>query len=226
MGEIDRLSLIVDELLILSRSIELELRDGGEAGTAWCAAPDLDRSIDALIENALRYSPSGSTVSVEVGAHRIEVLDRGPGLEPGEEEAVFDRFRRGSAGRRGPSGTGLGLPIAVGISIAASGLVSQQIGLASEPITAGDALAPQVERTTHGQKPRHVKPVEPPTTTTEAQPPATEPEPEPEPQVESNPPGGEGDHGGGDADDRAVPGEPRVFDWPPYTWANRPLGAI
>ena len=51
-------------------------------------------------------------MSVEVGADRIEVLDRGSGLEPGEEEAVFDRFRRGSAGRRGPSGTGLGLPIA------------------------------------------------------------------------------------------------------------------
>jgi hypothetical protein len=99
----------------------------------------------------------------------------------------------------------LGVAIAVGVSIAASGLVSQQIGLASEPITAGDALAPQVERTTHRQKPRHVNPAKPPTTTTEAQPPATEPETteaqppstEPEPPTESNPPGGEGDHGGG-----------------------------
>jgi len=143
MGEIDRLSLIVDELLILSRagehelpgekieladaanraaerwqgaarerSIRLEVRGGGEAGVVWCAGPDLDRSIDALLENALRYSPTGSTVTIEVGADRIEVLDEGPGLEPGEEEAVFDRFRRGSAGRRGPSGTGLGLSIA------------------------------------------------------------------------------------------------------------------
>ena len=43
---------------------------------------------------------------------RVEVLDRGPGLEPGEEEAVLRRFHRGSAGRRGPSGTGLGLAIA------------------------------------------------------------------------------------------------------------------
>ena len=40
------------------------------------------------------------------------MLDRGPGLEPGEEEAVFERFHRGRAGRDGPSGTGLGLPIA------------------------------------------------------------------------------------------------------------------
>ena len=50
------------------------------------------------------------TIAVRPG--RIEVLDEGPGLEPGEEETVFDRFSRGSAGRRGPSGTGLGLPIA------------------------------------------------------------------------------------------------------------------
>jgi len=143
MGEIDRLSLIVDELLILSRAgehelpgerielvdaaervaerwrgaarewaIGLEVSSTGGAGVVWCARPDLDRSLDALLENALRYSPAGSKVKIEAGADRIEVLDRGPGLEPGEEETVFDRFRRGSAGRRGPSGTGLGLPIA------------------------------------------------------------------------------------------------------------------
>jgi len=142
MGEIDRLSQIVDELLILSRAGEHELPgepvDLGEAAsraaerwrrsaaerrieiavhsdgaaTAWCARPDLDRSIDALVENALRYSPSGSQVTIASAPGRIEVLDEGPGLEPGEEQAVFERFSRGSAGRHGPSGTGLGLPIA------------------------------------------------------------------------------------------------------------------
>jgi signal transduction histidine kinase len=143
MQEIDRLALIVDELLILSRAGEhelpgeeidladaanraaerwrgaareralaLEVRSDSEAGSVWCAGPDLDRSIDALVENALRYSPAGSTVTIAVGGGRIDILDEGPGLEPGEEEAVFDRFRRGSAGRRGQSGTGLGLSIA------------------------------------------------------------------------------------------------------------------
>jgi signal transduction histidine kinase len=143
LGEVDRLSLIVEELLILSRagehelpaeevglddaaaraaerwrqpaaerSIEIELRRGGGAGSAWCAGHDLDRSLDALVENALRYSPAGSTVTIATAPGRIEVLDRGPGLEAGEEESVFERFRRGSAGRRGPGGTGLGLPIA------------------------------------------------------------------------------------------------------------------
>jgi signal transduction histidine kinase len=142
MDEIDRLSQIVDELLVLSRAGERELpgelvdlRDASvraverwrdtaarrgiglgacsdSSAATWCARPDLDRSIDALIENALRYSPSGATVTVVSGPARIEVLDEGPGLLPGEDYAVFERFRRGSAGRSGPSGTGLGLPIA------------------------------------------------------------------------------------------------------------------
>ena len=47
-----------------------------------------------------------------IGPGRVEVLDRGPGLDPAEEEAVFERFYRGRAGRNGPHGTGLGLPIA------------------------------------------------------------------------------------------------------------------
>src|SRR5207342_1899130 len=95
------------------RSIEFDVGAGGtESPHAWCAGPDLDRAIDALVENALRYSPAGSTVTIEVDAGRVEILDRGPGLEPGEEVAVFERFRRGSAGRREPGGTGLGLPIA------------------------------------------------------------------------------------------------------------------
>jgi len=142
MREIDRLSQIVDELLILSRAGEHELpgeelnlaiaarraadRWAGTAGeraivlevageepaSGWCAGPDLERSIDALVENALLYSPPGSTVTIVFGPRRIEVLDRGPGLAAGEEEAVFERFSRGSAGQRGPSGTGLGLAIA------------------------------------------------------------------------------------------------------------------
>lgn len=143
MHEIDRLSQIVDELLILGRAgehelpgekldlaeasrhaaerwgalaaereIELEVRGGGESAVGWGAGPDLDRSIDALVENALLYSPARSTVTIAFGPGRIEVLDRGDGLAAGEEEAVFERFSRGSAGQRRSSGTGLGLPIA------------------------------------------------------------------------------------------------------------------
>jgi len=79
------------------------------------ADEDLAIVLDNLIENALHYSPSPSTVTVAWGEANGEawltVLDEGPGLAPGEEAAVFDRFSRGNAGGRGPGGTGLGLAI-------------------------------------------------------------------------------------------------------------------
>ena len=62
-----------------------------------CSRADLDMAIDALLENALHYSPAHTTVTVSCHDGSIEVRDEGPGLEPGEEEQVFQRFRRGSA---------------------------------------------------------------------------------------------------------------------------------
>jgi two-component system, OmpR family, sensor kinase len=94
------------------RDIELTAHANGASGSVTCARTALERSVDVLVENALRYSPQGSAVEVSSGAGRVEVLDRGPGLSPGEEKEVFERFHRGSAGRRGPAGSGLGLPIA------------------------------------------------------------------------------------------------------------------
>jgi signal transduction histidine kinase len=79
---------------------------------ASAARADVDRALDALIENALRYTPAGSSVTLRASGEAIEVLDEGPGIAPDETEAVFERFHRGSAGRHTPGGTGLGLTIA------------------------------------------------------------------------------------------------------------------
>jgi two-component system, OmpR family, sensor kinase len=74
---------------------------------------DLAIVLDNLIENALHYTPGG-VVTVQCGRDGQEVylavLDEGPGLEPGEETRIFDRFTRGSGGRGSP-GTGLGLAL-------------------------------------------------------------------------------------------------------------------
>jgi signal transduction histidine kinase len=79
------------------------------------AEEDLAIVLDNLVENALHYSPTGSTVTIEHGRDGADaflaVLDDGPGIAPGEEQAVFERFGRGRAGKSGPSGTGLGLAI-------------------------------------------------------------------------------------------------------------------
>jgi signal transduction histidine kinase len=90
---------------------ELELVGGGDASIA-ASEEDLAILLDNLIENALRYSPT--RVAIDWGRDGeqawLAVLDEGPGLAPGEETKLFDRFARGSAGS-GRSGTGLGLAI-------------------------------------------------------------------------------------------------------------------
>jgi two-component system sensor histidine kinase TctE len=78
----------------------------------WIARADLERALDALIENAILYGAGGEAVTIRVQDSRIEVLDEGIGIAYGEEDEVFERFTRGSAGRSGPQGTGLGLAIA------------------------------------------------------------------------------------------------------------------
>jgi signal transduction histidine kinase len=90
---------------------ELELTGDGDATIA-ASEEDLAILLDNLIENALRYSPT--RVELDWGGDGDEVwlavLDEGPGLAPGEETSLFDRFARGSAGSAKP-GTGLGLAI-------------------------------------------------------------------------------------------------------------------
>jgi signal transduction histidine kinase len=138
MTELDRLAAIISELLVLSQAGEVDAppepvdldeavrraaarwdgTDGGRVqaveaapgAPAFCPQADLDRVLDALIENALRYGGGDVTVVARPGG--LEVLDRGPGLSGDELDAVFERFHRGRAGRAGHTGTGLGLAIA------------------------------------------------------------------------------------------------------------------
>ncbi len=95
----------------------------------------------------------------------------------------------------------LGLLIAAGVSIAASRLASQQIGLASEPISAGDALAPVAQRPAKHRHPggKTTTPTvtTPPATTTTAPATTETVAPEPRPAGPSHSGGGDGEHGGG-----------------------------
>jgi two-component system, OmpR family, sensor kinase len=93
----------------------------GAADLAAAASPeDVAIVLDNLLENALAYSPPGSQVRIEWGSEGddawIAVLDEGPGVEPGEEERVFERFARGSTSRSRPHGTGLGLAIVAALA--------------------------------------------------------------------------------------------------------------
>ena len=85
---------------------------------------DLDRTLDAVIENAVAYCPPGGEIVIADRPGLIQVLDNGPGFEPGEEGAVLGRFFRGRAGRGGSEGTGLGLSIASELAAQWGGRVS------------------------------------------------------------------------------------------------------
>ena len=70
----------------------------------------LHEAVANLVDNAVRYSPPGAQVTLRVvrGEHgsSIDVIDRGPGIEPERLETLFERFQRSD------SGSGLGLAIA------------------------------------------------------------------------------------------------------------------
>jgi two-component system, OmpR family, sensor kinase len=77
----------------------------------------VDQVAQVLLENALQYTPEGGTVAIGVtpgdGQGKLVVEDDGPGLEPGDLDALFTPFARGSAARRmGAPGSGLGLAVA------------------------------------------------------------------------------------------------------------------
>jgi two-component system sensor histidine kinase KdpD len=89
--------------------------------------------VKQLLDNALRYSPAGSpiTISAEQRNEKIvvSVIDRGAGIDEQEQSRIFEKFYRGREWRDQVSGTGLGLSIARGIIEAHGG----KIWVASQP---------------------------------------------------------------------------------------------
>jgi two-component system sensor histidine kinase MprB len=70
----------------------------------------LDRAVTNLADNACKFDQSGGPITIRIDGGTLTVLDRGPGVAPGEEERIFDRFHRSDAARAMP-GSGLGLSI-------------------------------------------------------------------------------------------------------------------
>src|SRR5262245_13732518 len=94
------------------------------------AAADRDklRQILAnLVDNAVKFSPDGATVTVaarrKTGAIEVRVVDRGPGIPAAERGRIFRKFYRGDPARDRPGSTGLGLFIAEGLVRAMGGRI-------------------------------------------------------------------------------------------------------
>lgn len=80
----------------------------------------LTRILDALIENAIRFSPDGSPVTIEADASDtavdLRVGDRGPGVPDEEKTCIFEPFEQGSAVPAHSPGLGLGLSLVSGLA--------------------------------------------------------------------------------------------------------------
>lgn len=147
-AEVDRLNELVDDLLQLARAASAESpgrevdlaamarsaaerwRSQAEAAgqvvrleadgacLVWADPGDIDHVLDNLIENAIRYSPEGSEVTVEIAEGRPAVIvsDNGAGIPVAERDRIFERFYRGATGRASGPGSGLGLAIVAEIT--------------------------------------------------------------------------------------------------------------
>ena len=97
-----------------------------ESATVRVDVDQVERVLANLLENALHYSRPSERVRVQVSETASEVLvrviDRGPGIAPGEAERIFEPFQRGSRASD-VRGAGLGLAIARGFAEANGGRV-------------------------------------------------------------------------------------------------------
>jgi heavy metal sensor kinase len=106
-------------------------------GVEWPGAAEVEASGDEhrlrhmlmnLLDNAVRHTPAGGRVRVELGVRdgtaEVAVTDGGAGIPEQDRERVFERFVRLDASRRAGEGAGLGLPNARAIAEAHGGTVA------------------------------------------------------------------------------------------------------
>ncbi|CAA7617663.1 Sensor kinase-phosphotransferase KdpD (fragment) [Magnetospirillum sp. LM-5] len=88
----------------------------------------LEQALFNLLDNAGKYAPPGTPVTVTLDGGIITIDDQGPGIPESEREAVFDMFHRVAQTDGQVAGTGLGLAICRGILAAHGGSVAIEDG--------------------------------------------------------------------------------------------------
>lgn len=109
-----------------SRHVDLVLHAPKSPVMALASPRSIEAMLDALLDNALKFTSEGTVVAVDVSAEdgrvRVAVRDHGPGLRPEELERATDRFWRSSQ-HQNVTGSGLGLSIVRRLAERAGGSV-------------------------------------------------------------------------------------------------------
>jgi signal transduction histidine kinase len=113
LGELSRAVVAEFELGSAEQGVTPILDDA--SGPVWATGDpgSVARILRILLENAMRVSPRGAEIRIELrngGAAVLSVCDQGPGVPLQERELIFERFQRGRD-TRGQAGFGLGLAI-------------------------------------------------------------------------------------------------------------------
>lgn len=96
---------------------------------ALCNRVSMEKVLDNLLSNALRYTPAGGSVRVKLSMDTatvdVDVIDTGIGIAPEDNERIFEEFYRGANARRHNTiGTGLGLALVKKVMAEHGGTVS------------------------------------------------------------------------------------------------------
>jgi two-component system sensor histidine kinase KdpD len=95
---------------------KVDVRIAADIAPIWVDRELLEVALRQLIDNAFKYSPADSPVSVTAapsnGRVVLSVADRGPGIPEEEQTRIFEKFYRADASRQHIPGAGLGLVIA------------------------------------------------------------------------------------------------------------------
>ncbi len=104
-------------LLADSKHVQLVLENIGERSWVKADASRLEQVLDNLLSNALKFSPEGGVVKVQVkpdlqaGVLEVTVSDTGPGIAAEDLPHIFERFYQGRTKGKHTAGSGLGLAL-------------------------------------------------------------------------------------------------------------------
>jgi PAS domain S-box-containing protein len=112
------------------RSIKVSTQLPEKMGTLKGDASRLERVVQNLLDNAVKFVPDFGTINVRLTNSQtdsvIEIEDDGPGIAPEEQSLLFKRFSQGNAGKRYAGGSGLGLYLCKQIINAHGGTIECQ----------------------------------------------------------------------------------------------------